>query len=174
MLNQSLKDLRRNQKMVLVVQTQGNTRHKAGRTTHLPLPQRLGFTNPATSKHFLETLWVQFAHHTFKMAAQIPEAVGRLVDFGPCVCLVVVIVLVKGVLAAGAKHVLFHHDLCGPDKQVQPALKQHGLYIRAGGLVKGQIFLTAPCALLDVVDLHGEGALVVLADAGDVVDTVLM
>lgn len=106
------------------------------------------------------------------MATQIPEAVGRLVHFGPYVCLVVV--LVKGVLAAGTEHVLLHHDLCGSYEQVQLALQQHGLYVRACGLVKGQVSLAAPRVLLDVVDLHGEGALVVPADAGDVVDAVLM
>lgn len=106
------------------------------------------------------------------MATQIPEAVRCLIDFGPYVCLVVI--LVKGVLTAGAKHVLLHHDLCGSYKQVQLALQQHGLYIRACGLVEGQISLTAPRVLLDVVDLHGEGALVVPTDACNVVDAVLM
>lgn len=106
------------------------------------------------------------------MAAQIPEAVGRLVDFGPHVGLVVV--LVQGVLAAGAEHVFLHHHLRGSDKQVQPALQQHGLDVGAGGLVEGQVPPAAPRAPLDVVDLHGEGALMVPADAGDVVDAVLV
>lgn len=106
------------------------------------------------------------------MATQIPEAVRCLIYFGPYVCLI--IVLVKGVLAAGAKHVFLHHDLCGSYEQVQLALQQHGLYIRACGLVKGQISLAVPCVLLNVVDLHGEGALVVPADAGNVVDAVLI
>jgi len=106
------------------------------------------------------------------MATQIPQAVRRLIDFGPYVCLI--IVLVKGVLAAGAEHMLLHHDLCGTYKQVKPALQQHSLDIRACGLVKGQISLTAPCVPLNVVDLHSEGTLVVPADASDVVDAVLI
>lgn len=106
------------------------------------------------------------------MATQIPEAIRCLIDFGPYVCLI--IILVKGVLAARAKHMLLHHDLCGSYEQVQLALQQHGLYVRACGLVKGQISLAAPCVLLNVVDLHGEGALVVPADTSNVVDAVLV
>ena len=53
-------------------------------------------------------------------------------------------------------------------------MQQHGLDVRARGLVKGQVPLAAPRVLLDVVDLHGEGPLVVPADAGDVVDAVLV
>lgn len=52
MLNQGLNDLRLNQKMVLMVQTHGNTRHKAGRTTLLPLPQRLGSQNELPQSTF--------------------------------------------------------------------------------------------------------------------------
>lgn len=106
------------------------------------------------------------------MAAQIPQTVGCLIHFGPFVCLIVV--LVKGVLAAGAKHVLLHHHLCGSYKQMQPALQQHRLYVWARGLVEGQISLAAPRVLLNVIDLNGEGALVVPADASDVVDAVLV
>lgn len=106
------------------------------------------------------------------MATQIPETIGSLVDFGPHVRLVVV--LVKGVLPAGAKHVLLHHDLCGTYKQVQLALQQHGLDVRARGLVKGQISFPAPRVPLDVIDLHGKSALVVPADASNVVDAVFI
>lgn len=106
------------------------------------------------------------------MAAQIPEAVWCLIDLGPYICLVVI--LVKGVLAAGAKHMLLHHDLCGPYKQVQLALQQHGLNIWTCGLVKGQISLPAPSILLNVIDLQSEGALVIPADAGDIVNAVLI
>lgn len=124
------------------------------------------------SEHFLKTLWVQFGHHTLKMAAKVPEAVGRLVDFGPCVRLVVV--LVEGVLPAGTEHVFLHHDLRGSDKQVQLALEEQGLDVGAGGLVERKVPLAGPGVLLDVVDLHGEGALVVPADASDVVDAVIV
>lgn len=104
------------------------------------------------------------------MAAQIPEAIGRLVDLFPLVGLVVV--LVQGVLTAGAEDMLLDHHLRGTYKQVQLAVQQQGLDVRAGGLVEGQVVQLAPAVLLDVVHLHGEGALVVPADAGDVVDAV--
>lgn len=167
MINQSLNDLRLNRESSSWwgVETEGYIRHKAGRTCIPPIAR-------VTSKHFLETLWVQFGHHALKVAAQIPEAVRRLVDFGPHVGLVVV--LVQGVLAAGAEHVLLHHHLRGSHKQVQAPLQQHGLDVGAGGLVEGQVPSAAPRAPLDVVHLHGEGALVVPADAGDVVDAVLV
>lgn len=172
MINQSLNDLRLNRESSSWrrAETRGYIRHKAGRTASLPSPPPRSAR--VTSKHFLETLWVQFGHHALKVAAQVPEAVGRLVDFGPRVGLVVV--LVQGVLAAGAEHVLLHHDLRGSHKQVQAALQQHGLDVGAGGLVEGQVPPAAPRAPLDVVDLHGEGALVVPADAGNVVDAVLV
>ena len=57
---------------------------------------------------------------------------------------------------------------------MQLPLQQHGFDVRAGGLIKGQVSLPAPRVLLDVVDLHGEGALVVPAYACDVVDAVLV
>ena len=69
---------------------------------------------------------------------------------------------------------LLHHDLGGSYKQVQLALEQHGLDVGAGGLVEGQVSLPAPRVLLYVVDLYREGALVVPADASNVVDAVLM
>lgn len=69
---------------------------------------------------------------------------------------------------------LFHHDLCCSYKQVQLPLQQHGFNVRACGLIKGQVSLAAPRVLLNVVDLHSEGALVVSADASNIVDAVLI
>lgn len=126
---------------------------------------------PHCSKHFLKTLRVQLGHHALKMPAEVPEAIGSLVDFGPAVGLLVV--LVERVLAAGAEHVLLHHHLRGAYKHVQLAGQQLGLDVGAGRLFEGQVPPTAPAVLLDVVHLHGEGALVVAADAGDVEDVVL-
>lgn len=106
------------------------------------------------------------------MAAEVPEAVWRLVDLCPMVGFV--IVLVERVFAAGAKHVFFYHDLRSSNEQMQSALKQKHLYVGTGGLVEGKVSFAAPRVLLDVVHLDSERALMVPADTCYVVDAVFV
>ncbi len=106
------------------------------------------------------------------MTAEVPEAVRRLIDLCPLVSFIVV--LVERILAAGTKHMFFHHDLRSSNKQMQSALKQKHLYVGAGRLVKGEVSFTAPGILFNVVHLHGKRALVVSADACNVVDAVFV
>lgn len=106
------------------------------------------------------------------MSAEVPETVRRLVNLCPMVGFIVV--LVERVLAAGAEHVFFYHDLRGSDEQIQSALKQKHFDVGAGRLLEGEVSFTAPGVLLDVVHLNGECALVVPADACYVVDAVFM
>lgn len=68
----------------------------------------------------------------------------------------------------------FNSDLSSSDKEVEFVFEENKFDVWIDGLVAGEVFLSSPLVLLDVVGLDGEHALMVPAGARDVVDGVVV